>query len=312
MSAPHHDHDHADIPPPVVEQVSEGVFAYVQLDGSWGLNNAGFLVGSDGVTVVDTCFTERRTRALVEAIGGVTPQPLRTLVNTHHHGDHTHGNWLLPDATVIGHELCREAVLEAGTIASGLFQGVEWGDIRTRAPFVTFADRLTIHVDDLRCELHFVGPAHTTNDVVMWLPERRLLFAGDTAFNGGTPFVLMGSVQGSLDALARLQALGAETVVPGHGSVTGPSVLDDQVAYLSSVQALAADGHAAGASPLEVAQEADLGRFAEWHDSERLAGNLHRAYAELDGHPLGSEIDLMAAFGDMLTLNGGQPLRCLA
>jgi cyclase len=54
--------DHAEIPPPELEEVSSGVFAYVQLDGSWGLNNTGFIVGEDGVTVIDTCFTERRSR----------------------------------------------------------------------------------------------------------------------------------------------------------------------------------------------------------------------------------------------------------
>ena len=104
MSAPTADHEHADLPPPTIEEVAAGVYAYLQLDGSWGLNNCGFLVGADAVTVIDTCFTERRTRAFIDAIATVTPLPLRTLINTHHHGDHTHGNYLVPTATVIGHE----------------------------------------------------------------------------------------------------------------------------------------------------------------------------------------------------------------
>ena len=81
LSTPTHDHDHPDIPPPALEQVSDGIYAYVQLDGSWGLNNSGFLVGRDAVTVIDSCFTERRTRALIDTIESVTPLPLRTLVN---------------------------------------------------------------------------------------------------------------------------------------------------------------------------------------------------------------------------------------
>src|SRR3954462_13827527 len=104
MSAPTAAHEPADLPPPAIEEVAAGVFAYVQLDGSWGLNNSGFLVGRHGVTVIDTCFTERRTPALVDTISSYTTLPLRTLVNTHHHGDHTHGNYLLPAATIIGHE----------------------------------------------------------------------------------------------------------------------------------------------------------------------------------------------------------------
>jgi cyclase len=237
---------------------------------------------------------------------------VRTLVNTHHHGDHTHGNWLVPGATVVGHERCREEVLASGTISEVVFPGVEWGEIQVRAPFVTFTDRLTVWVDELRVDLLFVGPAHTTNDVVAWVPERRTLFAGDLVFNGGTPFVVMGSVAGALTALERLEDLGAETIVPGHGPVCGPEALGAQRAYLRLVSDLADEAHAAGVEPLRAAREADLGDFAGWHDPERLVGNLHRALAERRGLEPGGELDVAAAFGDMVAYNGGQPLRCLA
>ena len=307
-----HVHDHGALPPPVVEEVAGGVFAYLQPDGSWGLNNTGFLVGRDAVTAIDTCFTEARTRAFLDAVRGVSSSPVRTLLNTHHHGDHTHGNFLVPAATIVGHELCRQAVLESGHAATALFAGVEWGELMLAPPFVTFADRLNVYVDDLKIEAIFVGPAHTTNDIVLWLPEPKVLFTGDLAFNGGTPFVMMGSVAGSLDALPRLRDLGAETVVPGHGPVCGPEVLDDQEAYLRFVQETARAAFDAGLAPLDAAREADLGRFASWLDPERLAGNLHRAYAELRGEPNGAMLDLGPVVADMLELNGGKPLRCYA
>ncbi|MBA3653996.1 MAG: MBL fold metallo-hydrolase [Actinobacteria bacterium] len=311
MSSPPAEHDHAEAPPPVVEEVGPGIFAYVQLDGSWGLNNCGFVVGGSAVTVIDTCFTERRTRDFVAAIGGVSALPLRTLINTHHHGDHTHGNYLLPAATIIGHERCRDEVLSSGHIASALFPGVAWGDLEVAPPFVTFTDDLTVFSDDLRIELQFMGPAHTTNDIVAWLPERRLLFAGDLVFNGGTPFVVMGSVAGSLAALERIRALGPETVVPGHGAVCSGDAIDAQAAYLRFVQDVARPGFEAGTPPLELATATDLGDFADLLDPERIVGNLYRAYSELRGEPLGAPIDPQA-FADMITYNGGQPLRCLA
>jgi len=87
-----HDHYAAQLPPPTLEEVSSGIYAYVQLDGSWGLNNAGFIKGKDSLTLIDTCFTEARTRAYLEAVRDVSSLPMKTLVNTHHHGDHTHGN----------------------------------------------------------------------------------------------------------------------------------------------------------------------------------------------------------------------------
>ena len=306
--------DHsAQLPPPALEEVSPGVYAYIQLDGTWGLNNSGFIAGNDAVSVIDTCFTEARTRSFLSAIRGVTDLPVRTLVNTHHHGDHTHGNFLFRGASIVGHELCRQAVIEAGLhTLHPLFPNVVWGDLELAPPFVTFQERLDLFVDDLRMELHYVGPAHTTNDAVVWLPERQLLFTGDLAFNGGTPFVAMGSIAGSLVALDRLREFGAQTVVPGHGPVCGPEVFDDMEAYLRFVQGRAEETFAEGLAPLEAAQDIDLGRFSHWHDRERLAGNLHRAHSELRGEPLGTALALGPIVDDMVAYNGGRPVRCLA
>ena len=195
---------------------------------------------------------------------------------------------------------------------SPLFPTVEWGHLELSPPVLTLRDGMTLWVDDLRVDLIFVGPAHTTNDVVAWIPERRLLMAGDIAFNGGTPFVVMGSIQGSLEATARLRGLGAEKVVPGHGDVCGAEVFDDVEAYLRFVHALAVDAVAAGLTPLDAARQADLGPFSWWTDPERLAGNLHRAFSELRGEPHGAPIDLMAAFQDMVAWNGGNLPRCYA
>lgn len=309
-------HDHADrrLPPPETVEVADGVFAYVQPDGSWWINNTGFLVGESTVVGIDTCATEHRTRAFLAAVADVTPRPVRTLVNTHHHGDHTNGNCLVSEATIIGHHRCREGVL-ASTIGGveAIFGPVDWGDLEPWPPSVTFDDRLDVHVDGLRVELHAAaGPAHTTGDVVAWLPEPSVLFAGDLVFNGGTPFVVMGSVAGSLAAVDRLRVFGAATIVPGHGGVCGAEVLDTVAGYLGFVRGLAAEAKAAGQAPLDAARQADLGPYAELLDGERLVGNLHRAYAELDGAAPGAPIDLAAAFGDMVTLNGGRPLRCFA
>jgi cyclase len=305
--------DHIELPPPKIEEVSDGVFAYVQLDGSWGLNNTGFIVGRDGITAIDTCFTERRSRAFRDAIRSVSGLPVRTLINTHHHGDHTHGNFVFRgEAMIVGHELCRKEVIEAGLGTKALFPGVEWGEIEVTPPTVTFDERMTLFVDDVTVELIFVGPAHTTNDVIVWLPESRVLYTGDVIFNEGTPFALMGSVAGWLAALERLRGLGAERLVPGHGKVCGPKVIDDVRDYLRWLAEVAQKGFAAEASPLDVARDADLGRFSEWLDQERLVGNLHRAYSELRGEPRGVALPLPQVVADMVTYNDGQLPRCLA
>jgi cyclase len=94
--------------------------------------------------------------------------------------------------------------------------------------------------------------------------------------------------------------------------VAGPKLIDDVLAYLRFVQQTAREGKAAGLSPLDTARELDLGEFADLKDPERIVGNLHRAYAELDGVAPGGAIDAGAALGDMVTYNGGRPLTCRA
>jgi cyclase len=228
---------------------------------------------------------------------------------------HTFGNWLVPEATIVGHEGVREQIIADGVPAyrAAWSPEVEWGKMEPTPPFLTFTDRITLHSDELRCEVRHVGhAAHTTNDSYVWIPERRLLFAGDLVFNGGTPFVLMGSVAGALQAIEQLRELGARTIVPGHGEVCGPEAYEPVEGYLRFVQETARRGKEAGLTPLEAARETDLGEWAGLLDAERIVGNLHRAYAELDGQPLGAPIDLVAPVLDMITYNGGRPLSCLA
>ncbi len=304
--------EHAEIPPPSVEEVSKGIYAYVQLDGSWFLNNAGCIVGAQTATVIDSTGTEARARAFHAAMRQVTSLPVTALVNTHSHGDHTHGNFMFAESAIIASERCRREIIAAGNSTHVLFPMVDFGDCPVTPPTVTFEDRLSLYVDDLKIELIFVGPAHTTNDVVAWIPERKLLFTGDIIFNGGTPFALGGSVGGWLVALDRIEALGAETIVPGHGPVCGPEAIADVRAYLRFVQETAKAGMKAGTPPLELAQNLDLGRFDSLHDKERLVPNLHRAYSELRGEPWGKPLDFRQLFAEMLIYNGNQPLRCLA
>jgi len=300
---------------PRVEEVSDGVHAYIQPDGTWWINNTGFLVGARGVVSVDACSTERRTRAYLSAIAAVTPQPVRTLINTHHHGDHTFGNYLFSGATIVGHEGTRDGVMQWGKpFDAPVWTPVDWGDIELAPPFLTYQDSVTVWVDDLRCEVRHVGSAaHTTNDSIVWVPERELLFAGDLLFNGGTPFLMQGSISGAIKVLEEVVApLGAKTIIPGHGPVAGPEVIDQVLSYLRFVQNTAREAKSAGLGPLDAAREVDLGEFADLRDAERIAGNLHRAYAELDGAEPGAPIDVMAAIGDMIAYNGGKPLSCHA
>src|ERR1700742_4973124 len=301
---------------PETVEVADGVYAYVQPDGTWWINNTGFVTGPQGVFSIDACSTERRTRAYLAAIEQVTTAPVRTVLNTHHHGDHTFGNALFPGATIVAHERARAEVIAFGPARELPFwQNPDWGQLPLEPPFLTFTDEIALHAGDTRITVKHVGtPAHTTNDVLAWFPEQSVLFCGDLVFNGGTPFLLMGSVAGCVEALEQVRLpLGACTIGPVHVPVfAGTAPIEATLDYLRFVLDLAARGRAAAVSPLAAARDTDPRRSAGWPDAERIVGNLHRAYAELGGTPPGGPIDVAGALADMVTYNGGRPLTCLA
>jgi cyclase len=294
-----------------LQELRPGIYAWVQPDGSWWVNNAGAVVGGDEALVVDTCATAQRTRRFLDALYSATAgASIRLAVNTHQHGDHTYGNSLLPSSTVIlGHAHMREG-LRVDPIIDGcppVWRPVpDWGPVTRRLPDIAVDSALTVHIGDRQVQLlHPGGPAHTTGDLIAWLPDERVLFCGDLVFAGLTPLVFMGSVPGALAAVDWLESLRPDIVVPGHGPVlTGADiarVLDEQRRYYLFVLDIAQDGLSHGLTPLQAARGADLGPFAGWADAERIVLNLHRVYADHAGR----DLDLVAALSDAVAYLGG-------
>ena len=305
-------HEHPELGPPELIEVADRVFAYIQPDGTWYINNTGFVVGDESVISIDACSTEGRTRAYRDRIASVTPAPVTTLVNTHHHGDHTYGNFVFSPATIVAQENCRAEMLAYGFPGNtGIWEPVDWGEVKVAPPTLTFTDRVRLWSGDRPVEVSYVGQAaHTSNDSLVWLPEQEVLFCGDLLFNGGTPFLLMGSVRGAIDVLTSVMApIPARVIVPGHGAPCDHGLIATVVGYLEFVLATAREGIEAGLAPLDLARQTDLGEYDGWLDRERIVGNLHRAYADLGAR---DGVGLLAALKDMVTFNRGQPLSCYA
>lgn len=296
------------LPSPRLVEIAEHVFVYLQPDGGWCLNNAGVIVSGGQVALVDTAATEARARALRQAVARIAPQPPAYVLNTHPHGDHTFGNFVFAgDAVVVAHERTRDEMAVAGLHLTGLWPDVRWGNLAVELPSFTFSAAATVHVGEVPVRMLHLGVAHTTNDSVVWLPEQGVLFTGDIVMSGATPFCLTGSIAGSLEVIGRLRALRPRTVVSGHGPVGGVELFDTAEDYLRTVQRIAAEGIAAGLTPLAAAREADLGEYAGLLDAERLVPNLHRAYAEAQGAPPGHPLDIGLLFAEMVEFNGGLP-----
>lgn len=302
---------------PYVDELTPGVYAYIQPDGGWMVNNAGVIADPSGRAVlIDTLATEARTRAFLNEVAALGHGAPRMLVNTHHHPDHTYGNGFLPaETTVIGHDLCREDVIRAGLEAVEVITEPDYGNLVLRPPEVTFSDAMTLHLASRPVHLRHLGPAHTRGDVVAWLPEEKVLFTGDLAFAGGQPFMLEGSATGFRSALGSLRALEPDILVPGHGPVCrGEGVrvlLDALTAYTDLVIDVAAEGHAAGRTPLEAATIHRNHDYAAWAEPERFVGNVHRAYAELSATPPDVPLTVPGVWPDMVAFHG-RPIRSRA
>src|SRR5439155_1361850 len=186
-------------------EVGPRVFAYVQASGidpagDTGVSNSGLILGREGNVLVDALMVPSMTRRLVAAIKKTTRKPIATLINTHHHLDHTGGNRFFAGATRIASEKCREA-LAPGFPPLPLLRRFmprfarEFPLLQVVLPTVTFKDHLVIHDGDREIQLWHPGfAAHTVGDAVAYLPRERVLFAGDIAFHYVTPLAFQGHV----------------------------------------------------------------------------------------------------------------------
>lgn len=276
--------------PPVwktaMRELAPGVFAYVQATGQTGISNAGLIVGAESAVAVDALMVPSMTRRLVAAIKRTTRHRLGTLINTHHHLDHTGGNRFFPQATIVSTARCR-AELAPGLPPVALLQRFmprfarEFPQVELALPSVTFDERLVIHDGHREIHLWHPGtPAHTSGDATVFLPRERVLFAGDLAFHFVTPLAFQGHVGHWIAAVDRVLALDPDVIVPGHGPIGTRAELVLMRDYLALVRREARARYDAGMTAEAAARDIKLGLYASWHEAERILPNVMRCYQE--------------------------------
>lgn len=242
-------HDTAGPPPLPVRPLAPGVYAVVGDTGrgSEGRPNAGFIVTTEGVVVVDALASPRDGRRLLEAIRTVTRAPVTWLVLTHHHPDHHFGAIVFKQAgaRVIAHPDRRTLASDGGEDAlMADWVRVVGLDAMRGFAFADTPDRPVTGTDTLRLGgrtivISHPGAGHTAGDLMVWLPADRVLFAGDVLVEDGVTMMVDGSSSELLKALKAIRSLHPRIVVPGHGAI--PGVPDDLVErtrrYVTGLQA---------------------------------------------------------------------------
>ena len=253
--------------------------------------------------LVDTLFDIPLTREMLEAMRPVTEaRPIDAAVNTHGNGDHCFGNGALPAETAIyataravadmreePPELLRTVLAtdmgaELNEFAARIFGPFQFDGLEARLPSETFEGRLQLTVGDRELELIEVGPAHTGGDAIIHVPDAATVFTGDILFSGGTPIVWAGPVGNWIAACDLIAGLGARTLVPGHGPITGGDGVLEIKRYLEHVSGQARQMFDAGLDARAAADEIDLGHFAGWTGAERIVQNVEELYSEFDPH----------------------------
>lgn len=297
-------------------RIRGGCHAWLQTVGGWGMSNAGLIVGRDRSLLVDTLYDLRLTQRMLDGFTGVTARsPIAAVVNTHGNGDHWFGNQLVESAEIIASKASLPEMQEvqpadmtrlmaadtsSGLFAREIFGRFEFTGIRPVLPSRLFERELTLDIGGTCVRLIDVGPAHTSGDTIVHVPEARTVYTGDIVFSEGTPVVWHGPFENWVAACDLILSLGAETIVPGHGPVTTKSSLHATRAYLEYVHDQASARYTAGMTAPEAASDIPLGRFADLAESERLAVNVHTVYRELD--PALPTLDGPGLFGCMAEL----------
>jgi glyoxylase-like metal-dependent hydrolase (beta-lactamase superfamily II) len=195
--------------------------------GVEGRPNAGFVVTTDGVVVVDALASPRQGQQLLRTIRGVTDLPIAWLVLTHHHPDHHFGSVVLrrAGARVIAHPDRRSLASEGGedaliadwvrVVGLDAMRGFEFADTPDRP--VTTSD--TLRVGGKIIVVTHPGPGHSPGDLLVWLPGEHVLFAGDVLVEDGVSMVVDGNSSQLLRVLDTVDGMNARVVVPGHGAI---------------------------------------------------------------------------------------------
>ena len=214
---------------------------YTLLSSIPGVDNAGFVVGEKGVLVIDAHISIPMARQIQERVREVTDKPIRYLVNSNYHGDHTFGNCAFPVETLLiqqretaartpylREEL--EFMLPAVDNDPTIFEGVT-----LRLPDIVFDDYLRIDLGGQIVEIHWFGPANTPGDTITYVPSAKAAWTGNMT-GGSFGLALESDAPTFLGTLIRfIQTIEAKTLIPGHGPILEPSVLWLYLLYFSQL-----------------------------------------------------------------------------
>lgn len=250
----------------------DGVFSrrYRSLD-----LNIGAVVCADGVVLIDTRADRVQARRLADDVGDISRLPIRWVINTHHHWDHTFGNCEFPEAAIWGHTRCAQALIEHGEAMRSRVKELapdhadEFDRVEIVPPAHTFPEEVTVSFGGRTIEMRHLGRGHTDNDIVVRVLDADVVFAGDLIEQGSPPAFGDSFPLEWPDTVGSLLSMVGAVAVPGHGAAVDAAFVAGQQAELADVAERARRRHAEGMTPEQAAAEG--GPFPETSLAEAFA-----------------------------------------
>jgi cyclase len=242
----------ADAPDFVPKKIGDGVWAVIARDNGKAFANAGFVVGDNGVAVIDTFQDPEAAKALLAEIRKVTKLPIRFVVNTHYHIDHVNGNDVFSEAgaTIVAHRNVR-AWMRSENLK--FWPDPVPADVKARVqsltlPDLVYDDRVDLYLGTRTLEVRYY-PGHTGGDSVVIVPDAHVVFCGDLLWKDHFPNLIDATTESWIRTLATLQGdYASATFVPGHGELANAGDVAAFRQYLVELRAAIQQAQAAGKS----------------------------------------------------------------
>lgn len=284
-----------------LETLGNGCFAWIQHDGGWGLANSGLVSDGGQSLIVDTLYDHHTTRRMLDAYRDAVPGAgFDIVVNTHANGDHTYGNDLVQGARIVASRAAAEDMPDPAKRAALLRNWQAHGEygawvhetyaamfdfegITLAGATEHFDETLTLQVGTKQVTLTTLGPAHTRGDLIVHVPDDRVVYTGDLLFSGAHPAIWAGPVGNWIAACDHIAALDVDVIVPGHGPLSDKSHVRAMRDYLTYIRDETRARYDAGLTEAECVAEICLDAFRHWREAERIVLNVNALYREFSG-----------------------------
>ena len=274
---------------PNIRKIKDGIYVYV---GKNFNSNAGIVLTQEGVVLIDSGHNPTDSRAILEAVKKLTPLPVRYLINTEPHGDHTTGHFVFsPPAMIVAHEGATQSMKAAFNpkrneklMAESAEMRAAFEGFRFITPQIEFRQKMTLNVGERNFELLYLKDVHSESDAAVWLPKERVLFSASgivvEQFNILRPFVTIPDI---LAAAKMMKGLNPEHVVPGHGMPGTVMIFEDTEKFYALLLERVGKLVKAGKSLDEIKKEVKMPEYDHWATKERFPTNVEAAYNAVQG-----------------------------